>query len=267
VVLEATGGLEMKAAGALAAAGLTVAIVNPRQVRHFAQATGQLAKTDRRDAALLARFAEAVKPEPRPLPDSQAQLLSALLTRRRQFVEMMVAEEIRLSRASPAVRKGIGEHTDGIKEQLKDLDDDLQRLVRESPLWREEDLQRGVPGVGPVLCATLLAELPELGQLGRKQIAALAGVAPFNRDSGTLRGKRAVWGGRSSVRAVLYMAAVSAARFNPVIRAFYQRLLSAGKAKKVALTACMHKLLLILNAILKTSTPWSPPVFEAAPAA
>jgi transposase len=268
VVLEATGGLEMTVAGVLAAAGLPVAIVNPRQVRHFAQATGQLAKTDRLDAALLARFAEAVKPEPRPLPDAQAQLLSALLTRRRQLVEMKVAEESRLSRASPAVRKGIGEHIDWIREQLQGLDDDLQRLVRESPLWREkEDLLRGVPGVGPVLCATLLAELPELGRLGRKQVAALAGVAPFNRDSGTLRGKRTVWGGRSSVRSVLYMAAVSAARYNPVIKAFYQRLLSAGKAKKVALTACMHKLLLILNAILKTSTPWSPPVFEDAPTA
>lgn len=267
IVLEATGGLETAVAGVLAAAGLPVAIVNPRQVRHFAQATGRLAKTDRLDAALLARFAEAVRPEPRPLPDEQAQLLSALLTRRRQLVEMKVAEENRLSRASPAVRKSLREHLDWLKQQLDDLDGDLKKLLRESPLWRErDDLLRGVPGVGPVLSATLLAELPELGKLGRKQVAALVGVAPFNRDSGTLRGKRRVWGGRSPVRSVLYMAAVSAARYNPAIKAFYQRLLSMGKAKKVALTACMRKLLLILNAVLKSGTPWCPPGTEIAAA-
>lgn len=259
VVLEATGGWEHAVAGALAAAGLPVVVVNPRQVRDFAKATGKLAKTDRIDAQLLALFAERVRPDPRPLPDPQARALEALLTRRRQVVEMLTAEKNRLHRVLPKVRPGLEAHITWLERQVEELDDDLGRTLRESPLWREkEDLLRGVPGVGPVLTLTLLAELPELGTLDRREVAALVGVAPLNRDSGTLRGKRTVWGGRAPVRAALYMATLVATRFNPVIQAFYQRLCAAGKAKKVALTACMRKLLTILNAILKHRIPWQP---------
>lgn len=257
VVLEATGGWELSVVAALAAAGLPVAVVNPRQVRDFAKATGKLAKTARIDAQVLAHFAEAVHPTLRPLPNAQAQELAALLARRRQVIEMLTAEKNRWGMARPSVRPGIQEHIAWLESTLADLDEHLGRTLRESPVWREkEDLLRSVPGVGPVLSLTLLAELPELGALGRRQIAALVGVAPLNRDSGTLRGKRTVWGGRAPVRAALYMATLVATRFNPVIRAFYQRLCAAGKPKKVALTACMHKLLTILNAMLKHSTPW-----------
>ena len=259
VVLEATGSLEVPVAAALGTADLPVAVVNPRQVRDFARATGKLAKTDKLDAQVLALFAERVRPTPRPLPDAAAQDLSALLARRRQLVAMLTTERNRLGTALPNVRPGIQEHIAWLESKLGELSDRMSQLLRESPLWREtEDLLRGVPGVGPVLSTTLLAELPELGTLDRRQIAALVGVAPLNRDSGTLRGKRTVWGGRAKVRAVLYMAALVASRFNPVIRAFYQRLLAAGKPKKVALTACMRKLLTILNAILKHRTPWNP---------
>jgi transposase len=257
IVLEATGGLEIPLTSELAAAGLPVVVVNPRQVRDFAKATGRLAKTDTLDASVLAQFAEAVRPALRPLPDAQTQALSALLTRRRQLIEMCTAEKNRLGTAPTPVRKGIRAHITWLEGRLADLDEELADTIRESPLWRDkDDLLQSTPGVGPVLARTLLASLPELGTLTRQQIAALVGVAPLNRDSGTFRGKRRVWGGRAHVRAALYMSALVATRFNPVIRVFYQRLCAAGKAKKVALTACMRKLLTMLNAMLKHQTPW-----------
>jgi len=257
VVVEATGGLEIPLVGALATAGVPVVVVNPRQVRDFAKATGKLAKTDAVDAQVLAHFAEVMRPEPRPLPDEQTQALAAILARRRQLVEMRTAEQHRLASARPAVRTSLRAHITWLERELRHTDRDLASAIRESPVWREKEaLLRSMPGVGPVLTTTLLANLPELGTLTGKQIAALVGVAPFNRDSGTWRGTRAVWGGRAPIRAVLYMGALVAARFNPVIRAFYLRLCAAGKAKKVALTACMRKLLLILNAMLKHRTPW-----------
>lgn len=257
VVLEATGKLEVPLASALAAAGLPVAVVNPRQVRDFAKASGLLAKTDLLDAQILARFAEVMRPEPRPLADEQTQALAAILARRRQLIEMLTAEKNRLGAAPKPVRKSLRAHITWLEREVAHTDTDLAQAIRESPVWREKDtLLRSAPGVGPVLATTLLAGLPELGTLDRKQIAALVGVAPLNRDSGTLRGKRTIWGGRAHVRAVLYMAAVVASRCNPVIRAFYQRLRAAGKAKKVALTACMRKLLTILNAMMKHRTPW-----------
>lgn len=264
VVLEASGGYHLAAVAVLGAARLPVAVVNPRQVRDFAKSVGKLAKTDALDARMLALFAERVRPEPRPLPDEQTQALDALLTRRRQLVQMRVAEEQRLRQALPVVQSRIARLLAVLEQELQELDRELQDRVRQSPLWREqEDLLRGVPGVGPTLTFTLLAELPELGHLTRQQIASLVGVAPFNRDSGTLRGKRRVWGGRASVRAALYMAALAATRHNPVIRVCYQRLCAAGKPKKVALVACMHKLLTILNAVIKHRTPWQPVAQEA----
>jgi transposase len=250
VVVEATGGRETPLAAALAAAGLAVAVVNPRQVRDFAKAIGQLAKTDALDAQLLARFAEAVRPEPRPLADAQAQELSALLRQRRQLIAMRTAERQRLGTAPLPVRRRIQAH-------IAFLDRDLHERIAQSPLWRERDhLLRSVPGIGPTTACTLVAELPELGALDRKRIAALVGVAPLNCESGTWRGRRIVWGGRARVRSALYMATLSAVRYNPVLRAFYQRLCAAGKPRKVALVACMHKLLLILNAILHQRAPW-----------
>jgi len=257
VVLEATGGMEIPLTSALATAGLPVVIVNPRQVRDFAKASGHLAKTDALDAQVLAQFAEVMRPQPRPLPDAEARALAALLTRRRQLVEMLTAEKNRLLSASSPIRKRVRTHIVWLERELEHTNTDLSDAIRQSPVWREKDeLLQSVPGVGPVVTSTLLASLPELGTLTHKQIAALVGVAPLNRDSGTLRGRRTVWGGRAQVRAVLYMGAIVAARFNPVIRAFYQRLQRAGKAKKVALTACMRKLLTILNAMLKHRTPW-----------
>jgi transposase len=259
IVLEATGGFEMAAAAALASAGLPVAVINPRQVRDFAKSLGRLAKTDRIDANILARFGEAIRPEPRPLPDDQARQLQSLLVRRRQIIEMIVAEKNRLRLAHKSVIPDLKEHILWLEKHLNGLDKKLQDLLENSPLWRaKDDLLRSVPGVGPVLATTLLAELPELGLLNRKQIAALVGVAPFNCDSGQMHGRRAIWGGRASVRAVLYMAALSAKRFNPVIRVFYDRLLQAGKVPKVALTACMRKLLTILNAMVHNNQHWDP---------
>jgi len=264
IVLEATGGYEVVVAAALASSQLPVVIVNPRQVRDFARATGQLAKTDRIDAQVLAHFAEAIRPETRPLPDATTRALSALMTRRRQLQEMLTAEQNRLLAAAvqdapEPLRDQIGDHIDWLRHQIQELDDDLTRQVRSSPLWRErEQLLRSIPGIGPIVSATLLSHLPELGELDRKAIAKLVGVAPLNHDSGTLRGKRKIWGGRALVRAVLYMAALVATRHNPHIRAFYQRLLAAGKPKKLALVACMRKLLLLCNAILRSQTPWSP---------
>ena len=261
IVLEATGGLELPLLAALGSAGLPVVAVNPRQVRDFAKALGKLAKTDAIDAQVLAHFAEAVRPAVRPLPDAATQALAALVTRRRQLVEMLVAEDNRRRSAPVAIRADIQAHIVWLRKRLKDLDQELGQVLRSTPLWRErEDVLRSVPGIGPTVTATLLAELPELGTLGRKQIAALVGVAPLNRDSGTLRGKRSVWGGRATVRAALYMATLVATRHNPVIRALYARLLAAGKLKKVALTACMRKLLTLLNALVKHQTRWTAPV-------
>ena len=258
VVLESTGGLELPLAGALAAASLPVVVVNPRQVRDFARATGRLAKTDTLDAQVLAHFAEAVRPEVRPLPDSDTQELHSLTARRTQVVEMLVAEKNRLSRASSTVAPRIRAHIQWLEQELDELDQGLQQMLRSSPVWREQDdLLRSVPGVGPQLSVALLADLPELGTLGRRQIAALVGVAPVNRDSGNMRGRRSVSGGRARVRAVLYMGALVATRHNPVIRCFYQRLLAAGKPKKLALTACMRKLLTILNSMVKTGQHWN----------
>lgn len=257
IVLEATGGLEQPAAAALALAGLPVAIVNPRQVRDFAKAVGRLAKTDRIDATILAHFAEAVRPEPRPLADEQARELSAIVLRRRQILAMITAEANRASTAVKAVRKRIESHLRWLRKELDRVNAELAQEVRQSPIWCEkDDLLQSVPGVGPVLSATLLADLPELGSLDRRSLAALVGVAPLNRDSGTLRGIRTTWGGRSGVRATLYMATLCATRYNPAIREFYERLVAAGKPTKVAITACMRKLLAILNAMIKHATPW-----------
>jgi len=275
VVLEATGGIEAAVAAGLASAGLPVSVVNPRQVRDFARATGRLAKTDRIDARVLALFAERVRPEVRPLKDEEVRLLQALTARRRQLIEMLTAERNRLSRANPAVRGGLEKHVRFLMEELHEAERDIREHVRSSPLWREkddllrsekddllrsekDDLLRSVPGVGPVLSATLLSELPELGRLNGKEIAALVGVAPFNCDSGTLSGRRVIWGGRRQVRGVLYMAALPAVRSNPAVRAFYAELVGRGKAKKVALVACMRKLLVMLNGIIKKAAPWNP---------
>jgi transposase len=257
IVLEATGGYEMSAAAALAAAGLPVAVVNPRQVRDFAKSLGKLAKTDKIDAAVLARFADAVRPEVRPMADAESQELQAVLVRRRQLIDMLVAEKNRQHLAHALMRARLKEHIQWLEDELESLDKDLHQRLRNSPIWREkEDLLRSVKGVGAVLSTTLLAELPELGVLNRKQIAALVGVAPYNCDSGKMRGRRAIWGGRACIRNVLYMATLSATQCNPVIQAHYQHLLKAGKLKKVALVACMRKLLTILNAIIKSGKPW-----------
>jgi transposase len=259
IVLEPTGGYELPVVAALGAAQLPVVVVNARQVRKFAGAVGKLAKTDAIDAALLAHFAEAVKPEMRPLADELTQTLQGWLGRRRQLLEMLQAEEQRLAMAPRAVRPQIQHHIEWLRQQLVDTNGELQTLIRSSAVWREhEDLLRTVPGVGPVLATTLLADLPELGRLNRKQIAALVGVAPFNRDSGQYRGQRRTWGGRAPVRATLYMATVASVRCNPVLRTFYERLCAAGKPKKLALIACMRKLLTILNAMMRRRVPWTP---------
>lgn len=262
IVLEATGGYELLCVGALAAAGLPVVVVNPRQVRDFARATGQLAKTDRIDADVLALFAERVRPGVRLLPDAAAQELEALLARRRQLLEMLQAERNRLGqvfgRGKQPVKKSLKGHIAFLERELRITDTDLGAMIRESPGWRErDDLLQSVPGVGPIMSRTLLADLPELGRLSRREIAKLVGVAPLSRDSGTMRGRRFVQGGRATVRAVLYMAALVATKRNAVIRAFYQRLVASGKPKKLALIACMRKLLTILNTIARTAQRWS----------
>jgi transposase len=263
IVLEATGGLERSVVRALVAAELPVTVANPRQVRDFANATGQLAKTDVLDAQILAHFAEAVRPVLRPLPDEMTLELQALIGRRRQLTEMLTAEKNRLSRAPRRVQTRIEAHLRWLQADVERANEDLDHTIRQSPIWREQDdLLKSVPGIGPVVSRTMLAELPELGRLNRKQIAALVGVAPLNRDSGMLRGRRAIWGGRAHVRTALYMAALAASRRNPVIRDFYRRLRAAGKAPNVALVACMRKLLIILNAILKHRVPWRPVVAQ-----
>ena len=260
IVLEATGVYHQAVTAALVLAELVVAVVNPRQVRDFARSQGQHAKTDRLDAALLARFAARVQPVPRPLPATETQELAALVDRRRQLVEMLVAEKNRRAIARPSVRPSVEAHIAYLTQALADADADLDAWIAASPVWRaQETLLRSVPGVGPQLARTLLALLPELGQLSRRQIAALVGVAPFAQESGRWRGQRRCWGGRAPVRAVLYMATVSATRWNPVLRALYQRLRAAGKPAKLALTACMRRLLCTLNAMLKTKQPWRAP--------
>ena len=257
VVLEASGGFEVSVAARLGAGGFSVAVVNARQVRDFARSTGRLAKTDRLDARVLVHFGEAVRPEARALKDELTQELDALLKRRRQVVEMITAERNRMRQASKAVRVEIKDHIRYLERRLRGLDNDLKGAVKGSPMWRvRDDLLQSVPGVGRVTAVSLLAGLPELGRLTRRQIAALVGVAPFNCDSGTYKGRRRIWGGRADLRAVLYMAANSARRFNPVIRAFFERLSAAGKPFKVAVTACMRKLLTILNAMVRDGTSW-----------
>jgi transposase len=265
IVMEATGGYELRAAAALAAAGLPVAVVNPRQVRSYARSLGQLAKTDRIDARILARFAAAVEPEVRPLPDTETREIEALITRRRQLVTMITAEENRLSAAPAITRKEIKTHIAWLRRQLAKINATIDHTVRRSPIWRtKDDLLQSVPGIGNTTSSTLLALLPELGTLTGKQIAALVGVAPFNRDSGTLRGRRTVWGGRARVRSALYMAALVGARWNPVLKAFYARLLANGKRPKVALVACMRKLLTIVNAMIRDGRAWDTSSLAAA---
>lgn len=265
IVLEATGGYERAVVAELSLAKLPVAVVNPRQVRDFARATGRLAKTDAIDAAMLARFAAAVRPPARPLPDAQGEQLAELVGRRRQLVAMRTAESNRLKQAhAPKVRRSIGDLIAAIDEQLKNVDGELQTLVEACPAWLEKvDLLKGVPGIGDATARALVAELPELGSCSRGQVAALVGVAPINRDSGLTRGRRAAWGGRSTVRTALYMATLVATRHNPVIRTHYQKLLATGKLKKVALVACMRKLLVILNAMLREHQPWRQPAPNA----
>ncbi len=261
IVMEATGGLESPAASALALAGLPVAVINPRQARDFAKALGVLAKTDQVDAKVLARFAEAIRPEVRTLKSSELMELDSLLTRRRQLVEMITAEGNRQAQARAQtqgrIAKQIAQHLIWLRKRLAEADEDLDDAIKQNPLWKDKAaLIISVPGVGKVTSTSLVATLPELGQLTRREISALVGVCPFNRDSGGKQGRRAIWGGRAEIRAVLYMAALVATRYNTVIKAFYQKLLEAGKAKKVALVACMRKLLGILNAMVKHNTPW-----------
>ena len=260
IVLEATGGLETLVAGMLMEAQFPTAVINPRQARDFAKALGVLAKTDALDALVLARFGHSIQPPVRPWKDEETQALGALLQRRRQLMVMLTAEKNRLGSAHRQVQADIHTTITWLEQRIKALDDDLQGRLRASPVWREhDDLLQSVPGMGPVTAMTLLAALPELGTLDRRQISALVGVCPFNRDSGQSRGHRCIFGGRAVVRTALYMATLTASRCNPVIKAFYQRLRAAGKPAKVALTACMRKLLTILNAMLKAKTPWQPP--------
>jgi transposase len=260
VVLEATGGFEVAVAGALAAAGLPLVVVNPRQIRDFARATGRLAKTDRLDAEAIARFAEAVQPAPRPLPSAAADALGELVARRRQLVEMITSEgQRRRQTRDPRLQRRLEAHVAWLQKELSALETDLDDAVRGTPAWRAtEDLLASVPGIGKTSARTLIAELPELGSLDRRKIAALVGVAPINRDSGCFRGRRMVMGGRASVRTALYMPTLTAIRHNPALQAFYQRLIGRGRPAKVAITACMRKLLVILNAILRDQTPWQP---------
>jgi transposase len=270
MVMEATGGMEVLAAAMLSGAGLAVAVVNPRQVRDFAKAIGQLAKSDKIDALVLAHFAEAIRPQVRAMADEQSRALKGLVTRRQQLVEMLTAERNRLGSMQGKARQDIQVHIEWLQKRLQDLDGDLEQMIRKTPVWQERmNLLRSVPGIGKVVSSVLLVGLPELGQLSARALSALVGVAPLNRDSGKMRGKRSIWGGRARVRAALYMAALVASRYNPVIKAFavnllegcaYERLLSKGKAKKVALSACMHKLVVILNAMVKTGTAWQSPL-------
>ena len=261
IVLEATGGYHVAVVAAMVAAGLAVAVVNPRQVREYARALGRLAKSDRIDAAVLAEFGERVRPEVRAIPDECTRQLNALLVRRRQIIDMRTTEHNRLELAPSTIQKSIHKLLKYLKRQLEELEKELDDSIRSSPVWREKDnLLRSMTSVGPVTSMSLLAELPELGSLNRRQIAALVGVAPFNRDSGRWRGKRSISGGRARVRSSLFMCALSAIRYNSVIKDFYQRLVRAGKPGKVAMTACMRKMLTILNAMMKHRQTWSPSI-------
>lgn len=257
IVVEATGGLEAPVVIALASVRLPIVVVNPRQVRDFAKATGVLAKTDKLDAHVIAHFAEAVRPDVRPIKEEKLQELTDLIARRRQIVDMLTAEKNRLGRASKHLANDIKNHIVWLEKRLDKIDTDLHKRIKENPLWREKnEICRSVPGVGPILTMSLLANLPELGQASPRQIAGLVGVAPFNHDSGKYRGRRIVWGGRANVRSVLYMATMTSVRFNPVLKAFYERLINAGKKPKVALTACMRKLIIILNAMVRDGIKW-----------
>jgi transposase len=260
VILEASGGYQLGIAAYLVAQGFRVAVVNPRQVRDFGRATGRLAKTDDIDADLLTLFGERMNPEVRPLPDEDTLALQAILARRRQIVDMLVAEKNRLGLARDrSVQRSLKRHIEWLGKQLDDVDEDLGDKIKRSPAWRAKDnLLKSVPGVGDAVSRSLVGKLPELGGLSHKKIAALVGLAPFARDSGRFRGRRAVWGGRGEVRAMLYMATLSGLRWNPVLRAFYDRLTKAGKPFKLAMTACMRKLLIILNAMVRDNTPWEP---------
>jgi transposase len=259
IVLEATGGYEHAVAAALVLAALPVAVVNPRQVRDFARATGQLAKTDALDAAILAQFGAQVRPTPRPLPDEAELELRALVARRQQLVDMLVAERHRRPLARRAVRRNLDQHITWLEARIRDTEGQIRTAIEASPVWRGRDhLLQSVPGIGPTTASRLIAVLPELGQLGGRGLAKLAGLAPLNADSGQWRGRRRIWGGRAAVRHALYMATVVAVRRNVVLKRFYDRLRTAGKPRKVALIAAMHKLLLILNAMIKTQTPWQP---------
>lgn len=261
IVVESTGGLEMGVVAGLAAEKQPVALVNPRQTRDFARSTGKLAKTDSIDCQGLAHFAQAVRPRIYVMPDDEAQYLGAVVTRKRQIVEMITAEKNRRNSTPKALRGRIEEHIAWLEQEKETLEKELSDHLQQSPLWKsKDDVLQSTPGVGPGLSASLLIDVPELGTLGGKQIAALVGVAPFNRDSGKMHGKRAIWGGRADVRSMLYMSTLSAIRHNPVIKAFYERLIKAGKLPKVAITACMRKLLTILNAMIKQGKPWNPKI-------
>ena len=262
IVMEATGGLEVRIATELASKGLPVAVINPRQARDFAKATGQLAKTDLVDAAVLAAFAQAIRPQARPLKDADTRALDDMVSRRRQLIDMRVQETLRLgTAASKPLEKSLNKHIAWLDKRIAEIDTDLTKRLRGSDVWRtKDDLLRGIPGVGPVTTLTMLAKCPELGKLNRREIAALTGVAPLANDSGKHRGKRFIWGGRADVRAVLYMAAISAIRYNDTIKAFAERLKKAGKPPKVVIVACMRKLLIIMNSMLKNNTPWNPKI-------
>jgi len=258
IVMEATGGYEVTVAAELQSMGFPVAVVNPRHVRDFARSVGILAKTDALDAKVIARYAATVKPEPRSLPAEETRRLGVIMMRRRQIVAMRTAEKNRLHQADAAVGKRIKAHITWLEQELDDINKDLKQKIESSPEWKEKnDILQSVPGVGQNLAMTILSDFPELGQLNRKQAAALSGVAPFNRDSGAMRGKRSIWGGRGVVRTAVYMSIVSSIRYNPQIKAFYQRLVAAGKIHKVAMVACMRKLLCILNVMLKNHTFWN----------
>jgi transposase len=258
VVMEATGGYQAPATAALTVAGLVVAVVNPRQVRDFGRASGKLAKTDALDSEIIALFAETMKPEPRPFPDAETEALKALVVRRRQLVDMLTAERNRLASALKPVQRDLEEHIAWLRRRLKDVDDDLYAGLKKSPLWRvKEQLLKSAPGIGRVSICTLISHVPELGTLSGRKISALVGVAPLNRDSGTYRGKRAIWGGRASVRQVLYMATLASVRRSPTMKACYERLKANGKPTKVALVACMRKLLVRVNAMVRNGTPWT----------
>lgn len=264
VILEATGGFELEVAQALQAQGFAIAIINPRQARDFAKASGKLAKTDRIDAAVLAHFGEAMQPAVTVLASAHEQTLQEAVTRRRQLVEMLTAEKHRQSSLRGKMRQNVDEHVEWLEKRIAQLDDEIEQLTQVQEQWRSHRaLLTSVPGIGKVIATTLIAALPELGQVSDKRISALVGVAPLNRDSGKYRGTRTIWGGRANVRAALYMGTLVAVQHNPVLKAFYARLLAQGKAKKSALTACMHKLLRILNAMIRDGQPWQPPTLAA----